>query len=84
MTQAGTLKNLFVKLTAAPGGAASYRVTIRLNGANTALVVNVTGAATTGSDTVDTVAYAAFDLVSAEVNLIGGPGPSTVIASVQK
>ena len=41
--------------------------------ANTALTVTITGAATTGSDVVNTVAVAAFDLVSIQHTRTGAP-----------
>ena len=60
---AGTFKNLYVEVTAlASGQTATF--TLRVNGADTALTLTITGTTTTGSDTTHTVTVAAGDIVS--------------------
>jgi hypothetical protein len=74
MNAPGRMSNLYVALSAAVGGTDSRTFTIRKNGVATALVVTITGAATTGSDTTDVVSYVAGDLISL-VNTESGGGP---------
>lgn len=62
----GTLKNLHILLSAAPGVGKSYVFTLRVNGAASSLTCTITGAATTGSDTTHQVTVAAGDCVSLE------------------
>src|SRR5205823_3152944 len=78
-TRSATLQNLYVNLTAAPGGVANKTVTVRVNGVNTALAVNVAGAATTGSNIANTVAIVAGDLISVQVTHAGAPVASDVM-----
>lgn len=60
----GKIKDLYLELSNNPGaGADAYRMTLRVNGVSTALVVTITGAATTGSDLTNEVTVAAGDKV---------------------
>ncbi len=81
--RAGTLTNLRVKTQAAPGGGQSYTFTIRKNGVNTGLTVELTGAATTGSDLVTQVAVAAGDILTLREVASGSAATTTVTASVE-
>ena len=47
------MSDLYVNLQAAPGGGQTYTVSIREAGADTGLTTTITGAATTGNDTVN-------------------------------
>jgi hypothetical protein len=83
MTVATTVKNMTVSLTVAPGVGATRTFTLRKNAANTALTVSITGAATTGSDAVNTVAFAQFDLLAVQHTTAGGPTASRGAVTVQ-
>ena len=69
----GTLRNLYVILGVAPGGAASRTVTVNVNGVNAALTCTISASGTTGNDTSHTVAINAGDLVSIECAVSGSP-----------
>ena len=60
--------NLAVQTTAAPGSGNSVTVTLRANGANTALACTISGAATTCSDTADAPTLAAGSALSLGVS----------------
>lgn len=62
----GTIKNMYVKLTAAPdpGDTDGYTFTARKGGASQSLTVNITGDSTTGNDTVNSFSVAAGDLLN--------------------
>ncbi len=78
---AGTLKNLYVNLSAAPNGGNSRIYTVRQNETtDTALGVTITGSATTGNDTSDTVSVSAGDRITIK-NTFGGT-PLTGIPSI--
>jgi len=68
-----TLKSMYIALNGAPGGAASYTFRSRKNAANGALVVTVSAAATTGSDTTNSDTIAALDLIDASSLSAGTP-----------
>ena len=81
ITKASILSNLTVVLTAAPGLGNTRIFTIRQNGADTTLSVTLTGAASMGVDSINTVAVSQFDLISASST---GTGNTAVgIVSVQ-
>ena len=66
----GTLKNLYINLSAAPGAAASaksYAFALMLNGVATALTATVLETVTTANDTSNTVAVSAGDVISMRV-----------------
>jgi len=71
---AGTLKNLYIKLNAAPGAGDSFKFTVTLNGADTALTCTISGAVDTiGHDTTHTVAVVPGDTVGLKSEPIGTP-----------
>ena len=72
---AGTLKNLYVELTAAPGAGKSRTYTIWKNGIAQSLVVTISDSATTGSDTdpAHAVTIAAGDKVAIKESCVGVP-----------
>lgn len=75
-----TLKTLRVTLTVAPTGVGKSRTfTVRKNGINTALTVTITNAAVTGSDLVNSVAFAAGDLIG--IRQIGANLPAASYAN---
>lgn len=64
MPVAGTAKNLYVDLTAVPGVGNSWAMTLRKNGADTALTCTISGLSTTCTDTSNTVSIAVGDLLA--------------------
>jgi hypothetical protein len=70
-----TLKNLYVIITNAPVGAKTRTYTVRKNGAATGLTCSITGAATTGSDTTNSVSVADGDTFCLEHSYAGVAGP---------
>lgn len=83
VTSAGTLQNLRVLLTVAPGSGKSYTVTLYKNGSSTALTVTVSDLATTGSDTTHTVSVAAGDKLRIEYTTSGTPTSTQMNTSVE-
>ena len=73
MTRSGTLKNLFVYLSAATGGIATRTFTVRVNSVNSSVTVSITGVAVSGSDTVNSVSVSAGDRVSVLHTATGVP-----------
>lgn len=70
----GTIKNLYVKLSAAPGAGTTRVFTLYLNGSPSALTCTVSGgAATTANDSTHTVTVAAGDEVSLQSSITGTP-----------
>jgi hypothetical protein len=59
-----TLKNLYMALTVAPGGATSYVFTVLKNGTVTTMTVTIAGAATTGNDLLHTITPADYDTLA--------------------
>lgn len=76
-TTAWTLKNLYVNLNTAPGGAASYTATVRSNAANTSITTTVTGSSTTGNDTTHTGTATSGGLLT--INFVGASTPATSV-----
>ena len=60
-TAAGTIKNLYVKLTTAPGAGTSRKFEVYKGGSATALTVTISGTATTGNDTSNSFTVVADD-----------------------
>ena len=61
----GTLSELRVRLSAAAGGAgSSYAFTVRKNGVDTSVTCTIAVAATSCSDTTNSVSFSAGDLIS--------------------
>lgn len=73
LTLAGVLKSLYVYFATAPGATKSYDVTVQINGATTALTVNVADSATTGNNTSDTVAVFNGDEVAVRIEKTNNP-----------
>ena len=71
---AGTIKNLYVKLTADPGTSPdAYRFTLRKGGASQTLTVTITADNTTGNDTVHEVAVVAGDILTLMIEPLNTP-----------
>lgn len=64
VSTAGVIKNLRVKLSASPGGGKHYDFTLMLNGAPTALTLEIADAATSGSNMVNEIDVVAGDYIS--------------------
>jgi hypothetical protein len=77
---AGHAKYLFVYMSSAPGSGQSYTFTLIHNGATSTLAATVSGSATTASDTTDSVALAAGDTISMEVNPSSGATGSAQVS----
>lgn len=75
----GNIKNLYVKLTVAPGGATSRTFTLYVNGVSTSLTCTVTGAATTANDTTHSVAVTAGDTITLVSTLSGSPAAAILM-----
>lgn len=69
---AGTFRNFRIKLGTAPGTGVTRTFTVRKNGVDTALVVAISGTATTGSDTSNDISFAAGDYISIKHVVTGG------------
>lgn len=69
----GTIGSLYIELSAAPGGGKSYTFTLMLNGAPTALAVQIADTATTGNLVGTEIAVVATDLVSLRCVPAGTP-----------
>ena len=73
----GTLGNLYVQISAAPGLGTSRAFTVWINGVATLLTCTVTGAATTANNTATSVSVTAGDRISVAMqNSTPGPGTS--------
>jgi len=70
---AGTIKNLYVKLTGAPGAGKSYTFTLCVNGTPSALTCTIADTDTTGSDVTNTVSVSAGGTLSLVVVPSGSP-----------
>jgi hypothetical protein len=79
----GTLKNLYLHQTGA-GNGNTIVYTVRKNGVATALKVTIASTGTNGSDTVNSVAVTAGDLVDIEVTkaLAIVMSPSDIVVSL--
>lgn len=71
--RAGTLRNLFVTITAQPGASKQYAFTVRINAAGSALTCTIANTATTCQDTTHIIAIAAEDRVAFESAPTGTP-----------
>ena len=67
-----TMKNAYVKVTTAPGAGKSWAVAVRVNGSDSALIVNLADANTSANDT-DDVTVANFDNLSVGFTPTGTP-----------
>ena len=78
----GTLRNLYVEVSTAPGGGNSRTFTVRKNSTSTALTCTIAGAATSCSDLVNTVTIAAGDTAVLQHTPSGSPAAGRVIDGV--
>jgi hypothetical protein len=72
----GSIKNLYVILSADPGdpaGPDGYRFTLRVGAASKALTCTISADSTTGSDLVNSVAVVAGDILTVMIEPINGP-----------
>lgn len=70
---AGTLKNMYVRSSAAPGGGETYTVTLRKASVDQTLTCTISGAGSSSSnDTTHTVAVSAGDALAVKVVYSGG------------
>lgn len=69
----GDFRNLAITLASAPGVGKSLTVTLQINGADTALTVTISGAATSGSDTTHVVSVSDGDTVAWKRTTSGTP-----------
>jgi hypothetical protein len=69
----GIIRNFSVKLTTAPGSGKSWTFKVRKNGADTGISITISDAATTGSDTSNTLSYAPGDRLSISATPSGTP-----------
>lgn len=78
ITYAGVVNNMFIKNgTAAPGAGTSYTMTVRKNGADTAITCQISGAsATTCSDTTHSINVLPGDLIDIKTVPVGTPSGS--------
>lgn len=78
-SSAGTMRKLRISLDTAPGVGKSYTFKLRVNGADSALVVTISDANTTGVDSSNSVSIAQGDLLSISVTPSGTPTGSVTI-----
>jgi len=80
-----TLKNLYIYHNTVGAGAQTITYTVMKNGVGTALTVTIAPGSASGSDTVNTVSFAAGDEVSIEVtkSAILDTAPQEVMASLE-
>lgn len=70
----GTISDFFVALQTAPGAGTTRNFTIRINGANSSVVVVISDTATSGSDLVNSVSVSAGDTITiGSTNPTGSP-----------
>jgi len=69
----GYLSKLYVQLSGIPGAGKSYTITVRKNGADTALTIPVADSATTNEDLFNRIAVSAGDLIAVSVVPSGTP-----------
>ena len=68
VSTSGKIKNLRVKLNDAPGAGKHYDFTLRVNGAPSALTLEIADAATSGANIVNEIDVVAGDTISLECN----------------
>jgi hypothetical protein len=73
----GTVSNLQVYITTAPGGGGSWTLTVDKNGTATALQCSISGAGTTCSDS-SLVTIVAGDKIDLDVTPFGSPALTTI------
>lgn len=80
---ATTFRNLTIELRTAPGVGTSYIFVLRVNGVDKALTVTISGAATTGSDLVNSVTVAPGDLITWKRTRTGIPADGDTLLTVE-
>lgn len=83
MPTGGTIDKLTASVISAPGVGKSRTYTLRKNGADTAITCQIAGAATSCTDSVNTVSVAAADLLSWKEVAAGTPTGSAVAMDVR-
>lgn len=83
ISSAGTLQNLRVLLSVAPGSGKSYTVTLYKNGSSTGITVTISDSATSGSDTTHTVTVAAGDKIRYQYTTSGTPATTQMNCSLE-
>lgn len=73
MPAAGTIKNFFGSVQITPGAGTSWTLTVRNNGANTAVTCTIMSAGPSCSDTTNTAVFVAGDLISIRITSSGAP-----------
>lgn len=81
----GTLKNLFIAHNDPKGNGNNITYTVRVAGVNSTIVAVVPSTTVNGSDTTNSVAVSAGDLVSIKVTKasVVGQSPRNVVATVE-
>ncbi|KKK77444.1 hypothetical protein LCGC14_2853540, partial [marine sediment metagenome] len=76
----GTVRDMYITLRQAPdpSGSDGYTFRIRKNGANTSLLVTITGNNTAGSDTSNSFSVSAGDRIAIKVTVSGTPSNNVV------
>lgn len=82
MPCAGTLSNLYARVSAAPGAGTSKIITLRNNVSGTALTTTIGNTATANSDTTHSVSVAAGDRVAIETTVSGSPATSKLFTAM--
>ena len=83
--RACTLKNMRVRHNTTAGNGNNIVYTVRKNGTATALTVTLASTASDGSDTTNTVSFAAGDLIDIEVTKASsiGTSPSNITVTIE-
>lgn len=83
ITKATTASNLKVATAAAPGAGKSYTFTVQKNEADTAVVVAISEAGTSGLDSVNTLSLVAGDRIRLKCVSAGTPTATTAAWSIE-
>ena len=83
MPVAGTIKNMYVRLDAAPGASENVALTTRIDGVNKSLVVTITNTATSGNDTVNSENVSAGERVTIRAVTSGSAASMRINVSIQ-
>lgn len=74
MSASGVVKNFYVQLSSGPGAGTSYNFILQKNGIDTAMSITISDAATTASDTTNSVSYVAGDTLQIQITPTNTPG----------
>lgn len=83
MPTGGVIRNFRMRLTVAPGSTHSITLTWKHNGSGTSLAVTVTGAATEGTDSSNSITVAAGDAICVAMTRSGTPAATDAICSFE-